>query len=226
MELPRLQYITHPLENFDDLSWVHRLHENGVRWIQLRIKEEDVITRFPDRHYRAYFHEIADKMRAITEALGLILTINDAVDVALFSHADGLHVGQEDDLSEVDFSVFGNTHILGGTANSMEEFRHFEGVPLSYAGVGPFRQTTTKHTLKPILGMEGYADLIRGLKEKEWTMPLFAIGGITRNDIIPLLDIGVYGIAVSGAVFHSEHDPETIRSFTKVLEAYEFTTGR
>lgn len=226
MELPRLQYITHPLENFDDLSWVHRLHENGVRWIQLRIKEEDVVKRFPDRHYRAYFHEIADRMRVVTSASKMILTINDAADVALFSKSDGLHIGQEDDLNEVDFAVFGSTHLLGGTANSIAEFMHFENVPLSYLGVGPFAQTTTKDTSKPVLGIEGYVEFLRQLQGRERFIPVFAIGGITQKDVAPLLDNGVYGIAVSGAMFHSGHDPETIRSFTKVLEAYEFTTGR
>ena len=226
MELPRLQYITHPLENFDDLSWVHRLADNGVKWIQLRIKEEDVMKHFPDRHYRAYFHEIADRMRTVTEALGMKMTINDAADVAVFSHADGLHIGQEDDLSEVNTNIFGKSLILGGTANSISEINHFIGVPLTYFGIGPFKQTTTKQTAKPVLGIDGYKELIHYLKETERPIPVFAIGGIEYTDVAPLLEAGVYGVAISGALFHSGHDPEAIRSFTKALEAYEFTTGK
>lgn len=226
MELPRLQYITHPLENFDDLSWVHRLCDNGVKWIQLRIKEEDVSAHFPDRHYRAYFHEIADRMRVVTRALGMLLTINDAADVAVFSDADGLHVGQEDELQEVNTDIFGTNRILGGTANSVPEIEHFNGVPLSYYGIGPFKQTTTKQTAKPVLGINGYKELIRYLRENDQSVPVFAIGGIEQTDVVRLLDAGVYGIAISGALFHTGHDPETIRSFTKLVETYEFTSGK
>lgn len=226
MELPRLQYVTHPLENFDDLSWVHRLHENGVRWIQLRIKEEDVIQQFPDRHFQAYFHEIADRLRVVTQALGMLLTINDAADVALFSQADGVHIGQEDDWRALRSSFFTEKSIIGGTANSEEEIERLDEINLHYFGVGPYRQTSTKQTLKPVLGIDGYVRLLQFLQATGRTKPVFAIGGITVKDVQPLLTAGVYGVAVSGVFFHADHDPEIIRSFTKVLEAYEFTTGK
>lgn len=226
MELPRLQYITHPKEQFDDLSWVHRLHAGGVRWIQLRIKEEDVILRNPDTHYLAFFHEIADRMRAITSALDMILTINDVTEVALFSQADGLHVGQEDIHPELVVNQFSEGTILGGTANSIAEIERFSGVPMTYFGVGPFRETTTKSGLKPVLGPDGYRLLCQTLKDKHISVPVFAIGGITVRDVTPLLEAGVYGIALSGALFNEQHNEAVVRTFTEEIERYELTTGR
>ncbi len=215
MELPRIQYITHPDETFDDLSWVHRLHDNGIRWVQLRLKEEDVIRRYPDKHYLAYFHEVADKMRAITAALGMLMTVNDELEVALFSDADGLHIGQEDRLPEEVAERLSEGKILGGTANSLEEMRHFDGIPMTYFGVGPLRMTPTKTKLKPVLGIEGY----RAIAERmENTAPVFAIGGVVPSDIPGLLGAGVYGIAVSGALFSEGHSAEAIRLFTRELE--------
>lgn len=226
MKLPRIQYITHPDENFDELTWVHRLHENGVKWIQLRIKEDDFVHRFPLKHYLATFHEIADKMRVVTEALGMLLTINDEVEVARFSNADGLHIGQEDIMPNDALTQLQSGRILGGTANSISEIERFNGIEMRYFGVGPFRSTTTKSTLKPILGLEGYEAIIDFLKAKNSSVPVYAIGGISASDVDGILGTGVYGIAVSGAFFNEKHSSESIRAFVDKIEAYELAVGR
>jgi thiamine-phosphate pyrophosphorylase len=226
MDLPRIQYVTHPDENFSEFSWVHRLHENGIRWIQLRVKEEDLIRRLPDKHYLASFHEIADQLRAITAALDMLLTINDVVEVALFSHADGIHIGQEDDAPAVISAQLPEGKILGGTANSFEEMHHYADVVMTYFGVGPLRLTTTKTKLKPVLGIEGYRKLIAGMNTGQIKAPVFAIGGIVPSDVAPLLEAGVYGIAISGALFNEGHRAEAIRAFVHEIENYELTAGR
>jgi thiamine-phosphate pyrophosphorylase len=223
MELPRIQYITHPDEQFDDLSWVHRLHEGGVKWIQLRMKEEDVIRRFPDKHYLAFFHDTADRMRAITSALGMLLTVNDLEEVAIFSHADGLHVGQEDELpSEGKRSGF----IIGGTVSSFEEVLRYDPSQLAYFGAGPLRHTETKRKLKPVLGEEGYHTLLSRMRTAGFRQPVFAIGGVVPEDIAPLFDLGVYGVAVSGAIFNADHAIGVVRSFTTKTENYEHVENR
>lgn len=223
MELPRIQYITHPDETFDDLSWVHRLHDNGIRWIQLRLKEEDVVRRYPDKHYLAYFHEVADQLRTITSALGMLLTINDELEVALFSNADGIHVGQEDRSPQEVTERLGKGAILGGTANTLGEMRHFDGIPMTYFGVGPLRMTPTKTKLKPVLGTQGYRAIVEGMGQ---SVPVFAIGGVVPSDIKTLLDAGVYGIAVSGALFSEGHSAEAIQLFTREIEQYESADRR
>jgi thiamine-phosphate pyrophosphorylase len=221
MELPRIQYITHPDEQFADLSWVHRLHENGIRWIQLRLKEEDVLRRSPDAHYLAYFHETADQLRAITSALGMLLTINDVPEVAVFSHADGLHIGQEDEHPSLIAQQLPAGSILGGTANSIGELSRYAGAPMTYFGVGPLRETATKTKLKPVLGISGYRQLIADMQANQLQIPVFAIGGIVPADVAPLLGSGVYGIALSGAIFHERHSAEAIRAFTSETQNYE-----
>ncbi|HLP56479.1 MAG TPA: thiamine phosphate synthase [Fluviicola sp.] len=226
MNIPRIQYITHPNENFDELAWVHRLHENGVSWIQLRIKEDDFIQRFPQKHFLVSFHEIADRMRAMTQALGMLLTINDEAEVARFSNADGLHVGQEDLHPAEALAQIESGKILGGTANSIPEITRFSNVPMTYFGVGPFRSTTTKSTLKPVLGLEGYQQIIDFLKAENNPAPVYAIGGIEAADVNDILATGVYGIAVSGAFFNERHSAEAIRAFVDKIEAYELTVGR
>ena len=226
MELARIQYITHPDEDFNELSWVHRLHENGINWIQLRLKEEDVVRRFPDKHYLAYFHEVADKMRLITNALGITFTVNDELEVASFSNADGIHIGQEDATPEFIYGRLNHSKMIGGTANSFAEMLHFSKIPMTYFGVGPLRVTSTKSSLKPVLGTSGYAALIQTMKSEGIDTPVFAIGGVVPTDVLSLLNAGVYGIAVSGAIFQEQHSSEVIQLFTHEIERYELTNRR
>jgi thiamine-phosphate diphosphorylase len=211
MVLQRIQYITHPQEDFTNLAWVHRLHEGGIRWIQLRIKEDDFYTQFPGKHYLAGFMEIADQLRAITEALGMILTINDHAEIVSFSQADGIHVGMEDQSPKAVIDHIGNEKILGVTANSLTEILSYDLASVNYMGVGPFRKTATKKDTKEVLGYAGYSDLITELKQHEISIPVFAIGGIELDDIEALMQTGIYGIAVSGLIFNQGHQVDFIQ---------------
>lgn len=208
MDLPKIQYVTHPNEDFENFTWVHRLHDGGVRWIQLRIKEEDFYQNYPDKHYRATFCNIANQLRVITNSLNMLLTINDHLDIAFFSDANGVHIGQEDlypfNFSDRDF-------LIGVTANSKLELLTFPHERISYFGIGPYRKTATKSVLKSILGLEGYREILHSMNELKISQPVYAIGGVQKEDIIPLLETGVYGIAVSGLFFDQNHNVEKIR---------------
>ena len=72
--------------------------------------------------------------------------------------------------------------------------------------VGPFRFTTTKKNLSPVLGLEGYAAILSQMKEANIELPVVAIGGITCEDIPAILETGVNGIALSGTILRAE-DP-------------------
>ena len=96
--------------------------------------------------------------------------------------------------------------------------RRFDGIPMRYFGVGPLRLTHTKTKLKPVIGTEGYREIVAGMERK---IPVFAIGGVVPSDIAALLGAGVYGIAVSGGLFSEGHSAEAIRLFTSEMEQYE-----
>lgn len=73
-------------------------------------------------------------------------------------------------------------------------------------GLGPFRFTTTKKNLAPELGLEGYRTIVKEVRDSGMEIPIVAIGGITADDIEPLMSTGVNGIAVSGAIINAD-DP-------------------
>lgn len=207
MVLPRVIYITHPEEDFSNLKWIDRLHEGGVRWIQLRIKESDLEAFHPTMHYKSTYMEIADLLREKTKSLGMTLTINDESDVARFCEADGLHIGLTDALEK---SEIEEGWIIGGTINTIENASHYAAYDLHYFGAGPLRETETKKNTKTPLGYEGYKKLIAGLSFLN--KPVFAIGGIQVEDLKELKAAGVYGIAVSGLFHKNDFDVNLIQT--------------
>ncbi len=212
MELPKIQYVTHPNEDYSNLSWIDALKNGGVNWIQLRIKEEDLSKHHPDLHYKHTFLEIADLVREKTKELGMILTINDHPEIARFCTAEGLHFGQTDNIESEDLTGF---NVVGGTANNFSEVRNLPLNNLNYLGVGPFSKTDTKSTIKEVLGTEGYRSLIEEMRLEGISLPVYAIGGIKVNDIGSLIENGVYGIAVSGLFHHAQFDEDIIKSCSK-----------
>ena len=96
--------------------------------------------------------------------------------------------------------------IIGGTANTFEDVVQHYRAGADYLGIGPFRFTTTKKNLSPVLGLEGYAAILSQMKEANIELPVVAIGGITCEDIPAILETGVNGIALSGTILRAE-DP-------------------
>jgi len=116
--------------------------------------------------------------------------------------AAGLHVGLQDQPVALVRDCLGPQAIVGGTANTFAEVWQRVEENCTYIGVGPYRYTTTKANLSPILGLLGYQQILKQLSEKAPQTKLIAIGGIQEVDIMPLLESGLYGIALSGLLTH------------------------
>jgi thiamine-phosphate pyrophosphorylase len=164
-----------------------RLCAAGARWIQLRMKGAP---------REAWLGEA----RAAAEACrrhGAILIVNDSVDIALASGADGAHLGAQDGDWAGARRALGPDLILGGTVNdSGGALRAAEAACLDYAGVGPLRFTPTKQRLAPILGLGGVRRLIAELRG----IPAWVIGGVAAGDLPALREAGAAGVAVSSAL--------------------------
>jgi thiamine-phosphate pyrophosphorylase len=217
MNLPRIQYITHPEEDFSNLSWLEKLADAGISWVQLRIKEDDLAEFHPNIHYKATFIEIADLLREKTKELDMVLTINDHPDIARLSNADGIHLGMEDDMELSETSSFA---IYGGTAHSVAEMKKHPIEKLNYFGVGPFRETRTKKKIKTILGTEGYKSLLEEMAKEGIKQPIFAIGGIEEKDIAAIMETGVYGIALSGTIHNSNFESQLIKNIVQKVNKH------
>ena len=169
----------------------------GIGMIQLRMKEAS----------NDEFLQAAMAAKGICDEWGSRLIINDRVEVAAAVDAHGVHVGKEDLPVRKARRLLGPRKIIGATANTLADIREHVIGGADYIGLGPYRYTTTKKKLSPILGLEGYRRLIPVLAAEGIVIPIFAIGGIGAADLGGLLDAGVYGVAFSGMLVKAA-DPD------------------
>jgi len=204
--IDRLQYITQDHEiSHEDLC--REACEAGVNWVQLRMKNAS------DATYEA----TAKACREITRTYNAKLIINDRLDLALACGADGVHLGLEDlDTGEARKQV-PEGFIIGGTANTFEQIQHHYNNGVDYVGVGPFRFTITKNKLSPILGLEGYREILGKMKDANIQLPLIAIGGILTNDVSELIQTKVHGIAISGLITNASDKTTLVKELINSL---------
>jgi len=168
----------------------------GGQFIQLRLKDISL-----ESYIRA-----GEAAKAICDRYGAQLIINDNVDVCRSVRSYGIHLGQKDLAPEEARRMLCETMIIGGTANTLNDCLELIKQGVDYIGLGPFRHTTTKKELSPVLGLKGYTSIISSLQAMGHITPVYAIGGITENDIDDLKTTDVYGIAVSGMLSRDPKD--------------------
>lgn len=193
----KLQFITHFSEQYSYIDSARLALEGGCRWIQLRMKDAD----------EALLEETAIIVQKMCKNYGATFIIDDNVLLAKKIKADGVHLGKNDMPVAEARKILGEDFIIGGTVNSFEDIEKvLSNATPDYFGCGPFRFTTTKQKLAPILGLEGYKNIISKMKENNIQIPLVAIGGIGKEDIPSIFECGVGGIALSGGVLKA-NDP-------------------
>lgn len=197
--IDRLHYISQQPENGTHLTAIRSALEAGVKWVQLRVKNQRKEEVLP----------YAIDAAALCLAHGAKLIVNDHPEIALEAEAYGLHLGLEDMPIKMARNIVGKNMIIGGTANTFEHIMQRVSEQADYIGLGPYRFTATKQKLSPILGLEGYAEIIKQVKCADINIPLIAIGGIEVNDIKAIMNTGLYGVAVSGAITHAT-EPATV----------------
>ena len=190
-----IQFITHETETVGYVEGARMALEGGCRWIQLRMKDAS------DDEVR----KAAAEIQPMCKSHDAIFLLDDRVELAKELKADGVHLGKNDMPVDEARRVLGEEFIIGGTANTFEDIERLARQGADYIGCGPFRFTTTKKNLAPVIGIEGYRDIIEKMKAAGIDLPVVAIGGITADDIDDILSTGVRGIAVSGTVLRAEN---------------------
>ena len=195
----KLQYISQGETATEQINNIHQALDHGCLWIQLRFKnaaEKELIT-------------VAEKVKALCENYKSKFIINDNIELAKKINADGVHLGLTDESPIIARNILGKDlpagkagKIIGGSANTIQDVLKRVEEKCDYVGLGPFRDTSTKNKLSPILGIEGYKSVMNELKSRNIHIPVYAIGGIVLDDIDALMSAGVFGIAVSGIITH------------------------
>lgn len=206
-----LQFITNPSPRFSITEEVRLVLEGGCKWIQLRMK---------DASY--------DEMRATAlEIIPLckendaIMVIDDNVRLTDELRVHGVHLGKNDMPPRQAREELGPHAIIGVTANTAEDILAMRGIDVDYVGLGPFRFTTTKSALSPVIGLDGYRDIMSAIRNAGSELPVVAIGGITLDDIVPLMETGINGVAMSGAIINAPDPKEYTAKVIELLNRYQ-----
>lgn len=206
--IARLQHITQDIEGFSHLDQITQFCEVGGKWTQLRLKNQSIESVLVQ----------AKEARTITNKYACRLIINDNVAVAEEVKADGVHLGKNDMSTTEAREILGSKTIIGRTCNSFEDIVRECSFDIDYIGLGPFRYTPTKKQLDPVLGLEGYKKIIRACNAARISLPIIAIGGITEEDVLPIIQAGIYGVAVSSSINKSIDMNATVSSFHEILK--------
>ena len=198
-----IQFITHQTNRYSYVEGAQLALQGGCKWIQLRMKGAT------DDEMR----QAAAAIQPLCQENEAVFLIDDRVELAKELRADGVHLGKNGMPVSEARRILGEEMIIGGTANTFEDICRLHEQGADYIGCGPFRFTSTKQNLAPILGLQGYRCIMEQMRQKGIRLPVVAIGGITLSDVDDILHTGVQGIAVSGAVLGAEDPVGEMRRF-------------
>ncbi|MDQ7039034.1 MAG: thiamine phosphate synthase [Aquificota bacterium] len=168
----------------DLFETVEQALQGGITAVQYRFKNKDT---------RQMYEDLL-RLREITRRYGADLVVNDRPDLALAVEADGVHVGKEDLPPEAVRKVVGDKLYIGYTANSLEEVRRAQDLPVDYIGFGSVYPTTTKEDYK-LVGLDALAEAVK-ISGK----PIVAIGGIMPYRVPDVLRTGCRNVAMSSGI--------------------------
>ena len=173
------------------------------------------------RDKTASTRQMIDQARAIVEALkgtGVPMVINDRVDVAMATGADGVHLGADDMDAETARRLLGPDALIGLTVKSMADARHVAQAPADYACIGGVFETTSKVNPDTPVGLAGLKQIRTYLRNERPDLPVGAIAGITLERVPDVIAAGADGVALISALFRTDDIATTAKAFRNAVD--------
>lgn len=176
--------------------------EGGVTMVQLR--EKDIATRD--------FIALALRLKDVLKPYGVPLIINDRVDVALASGAEGVHIGQSDMPYAIARKLLGPSKIIGLSVENFEQIEEANSLDVDYIGVSPVFATPTKADTAEPFGLDGLRKAVRMSVH-----PTVAIGGMNERTAADVMACGTDGIAVVSAIVCAPDPKESSKNLLQII---------
>jgi thiamine-phosphate pyrophosphorylase len=181
--------------------------EAGVTWVQYRDKEGS----------RRNIYRNALNLRSITREYNAVFIVNDHTDLAFAADADGVHLGQDDLPIQKAREILGKDRLIGLSTHTVEQAINAQASGADYIGFGPIFHTATKDAGSP----KG-TPILHQLR-RQVQIPIVAIGGITLENIRPVLESGIDAVAVATAILKGDIK-ENAGRFLNIIRSYAKTT--
>lgn len=156
--------------------------------------------------------EIAAQMKRLCADKDVMFIVNDRLDIAMATQADGVHLGQDDFPIPVARELLGKNRIIGGSAATMEEARKCLADGADYVGFGPVYPTGSKDDAGPVSGIETLRKIVEAMP-----IPIIAIGGVDEKNAYDVMRAGAHGIAVISAVCCREDPRQATRGLYEAI---------
>jgi thiamine-phosphate diphosphorylase len=173
----------------DHLDIAQAALDGGCRFLQLRDKELSS---------RALL-DLGRQMRQLCREYQAVFVVNDRLDIALATEADGVHLGQDDLPIAEARRLLGPKAVIGASTSTVEGARRAEAEGASYLGVGPVYATASKDDAGTAIGLSPISDI-----KADVGIPALAIGGINRDNVSAVIGAGADGVAVISAISEAE----------------------
>lgn len=205
-----LQFITNTEAAATPAEQVKGVIAGGCRWVQIRMKDasDEEISR------------VVEDIKPLCLETETFLILNDRVELAKKLDVGGVHLGKTDMLPSKARMLLGPAAVIGVTANTIDDIKAVRGLDIDYIGIGPYADTHTKKNLAPILGLEGIRNLCTEMEQLEINISHVAVGGIGLADVVPIMEAGSNGIAVSGAIAFADDISKATAEFISALKPF------
>lgn len=205
-----LQFITNSSTIDGTIAQARQALIGGCRWVQVRMKDAT----------DADVAQVVDALLPQFNALDAKLIVDDRVQLVHETGAHGVHLGQNDMSPLEARKILGADKIIGYTVNNMQHGQNAVTLPIDYIGIGPWRFTTTKQRLAPVLGADGIRQIISYLRANGLNVPIVAIGGIKVEDVKDVYSTGATGVAISGEIANAADSIAATNLFIETLKQY------
>lgn len=205
-----LQYITNTASPHSITDQVKGVIEGGCRWVQIRMRDAS------DEEISKVVNDI--KPLCIETETFLIFT--DRVELAKTLDVGGVYLGKGEMLPSKARLELGPAAVIGVAAHSFDDILAVRSLDVDYVGIGPFATSEHSQTALEPLGLENIRNICTMMQEKEITLNHVAVGGIKLDDVAPLMEAGVNGVAVSSAIAFAPDIKKATEDFVKALKPF------
>ena len=155
---------------------------------------------------------LALKLREITLKYGILFIVNDDVDIAYFSDADGIHLGQDNIPPQYARQLLKNK-IIGVSTHNIKQFKKAQNLDVDYVAIGPIFPTQSKENPDPVIGIDNLKNILKHKSKK-----IIGIGGIKYENLEKVIRTGIDCVAVITGIIDSDNIEETTRKFKEKIK--------
>lgn len=205
-----LQYITNIASPHSITDQVKGVIEGGCRWVQIRMRDasDEEISK------------VVNDIKPVCIETETFLIFTDRVELAKTLDVGGVYLGKGEMLPSKARLELGPAAVIGVAAHSFDDILAVRSLDVDYVGIGPFATSEHSQTALEPLGLENIRQICTMMQENEITLNHVAVGGIKLDDVAPLMEAGVNGVAVSSAIAFAPDIKKATEDFVKALKPF------